>query len=104
MFGNDKEVITMARRILAAGNWKMNKTPSETKALIAEMAPAVASDEVDVLLCVPAIDIPAAVEAAKGTNIAIGGENLYFEESGFLHGRFNFPTPALPNRGGSLLL
>ena len=46
MFGNDKEVITMARRILAAGNWKMNKTPSETKALIAEMAPAVASDEV----------------------------------------------------------
>nr|WP_027871944.1 triose-phosphate isomerase [[Eubacterium] cellulosolvens] len=79
----------MARRILAAGNWKMNKTPSETKALIAEMAPAVASDEVDVLLCVPAIDIPAAVEAAKGTNIAIGGENLYFEESGAYTGEIS---------------
>ena len=72
----------MARRILAAGNWKMNKTPSETTALINEMKPVVASDDVDVLLCVPAIDIPAAVEAAKGSNIQIGAENLYYEEKG----------------------
>ena len=60
----------------------MNKTPSETKALIAEMRPLFVSDDVDVLLCVPAIDIPAAVEAAKGSNIMIGAENLYYEESG----------------------
>ena len=71
----------MARKILAAGNWKMNETPSETKALIAEMVKTCASDTVDVLLCVPAIDIPAAVEAAKGSNIQIGAENMYFEES-----------------------
>lgn len=72
----------MARRILAAGNWKMNKTPSETTALIEEMKKTCASDTVDVLFCVPAIDIPAAVAAAKGSNIMIGAENMYFEESG----------------------
>lgn len=72
----------MARRILAAGNWKMNKTPSETTALIEEMKKTCASDTVDVLFCVPAIDIPAAVAAAKGSNIQIGAENMYFEESG----------------------
>ena len=72
----------MARKILAAGNWKMNKTPSEAKALIEQMKPLVASDDVDVLFCVPAIDIPAALEAAAGSNIQIGAENMYFEESG----------------------
>ena len=72
----------MARRKIIAGNWKMNKTPSEAVALINELKPLVANDEVDVVFCVPAIDIIPAVEAAKGTNIAIGAENMYFEESG----------------------
>ena len=72
----------MARRKLVAGNWKMNKTPSEAVALIEELKPLVKSDDVDVVFCVPAIDIPAAVEAVKGTNIAIGGENMYFEDKG----------------------
>ena len=71
----------MARRKIIAGNWKMNKTPSEAVALINELKPLVANDEVDVVFCVPAIDIIPAVEAAKGT-IAIGAENMYFEESG----------------------
>ena len=79
----------MSRKILAAGNWKMNETPSETKALIAEMVKTCASDTVDVLLCVPAIDIPAAVEAAKGSNIQIGAENMYFEESGAFTGEIS---------------
>ena len=72
----------MARRILAAGNWKMNKTPSETKATIEAMKATCASEETEVLLCVPAIDIPAALEAAEGSNIQIGAENVYFEDSG----------------------
>lgn len=72
----------MARRILAAGNWKMNKTPSETKATIEAMKATCASGETEVLLCVPAIDIPAALEAAEGSNIQIGAENVYFEDSG----------------------
>lgn len=60
----------------------MNKTPSEAKALIEELKPLVASETSDVVFCVPAIDIPAAIEAAAGSNIAIGAENMYFEESG----------------------
>ena len=72
----------MARKKIIAGNWKMNKTPSEAKALIEELKPLVASETSDVVFCVPAIDIPAAIEAAKGSNIAIGAENMYFEESG----------------------
>ena len=72
----------MARTKIIAGNWKMNKTPSEAVALINELKPLVANDDVDVVFCVPAIDIIPAVEAAKGTDIHIGAENMYFEESG----------------------
>ena len=70
------------RKKIIAGNWKMNKTPSEAVALINELKPLVANEEVDVVFCVPAIDLSVAVEAAKGTNIEIGAENMYFEESG----------------------
>ena len=70
------------RRKIVAGNWKMIKTPSEAGALINELKPLVANDDVDVVFCVPAIDIIPAVEAVKGSNIAIGAENMYFEESG----------------------
>ncbi len=72
----------MARRKIAAGNWKMNKTPTEATALVNQLKPLVANDDVDVIFCVPAIDIPAAMEAAKGSNINIGAENMYFEEKG----------------------
>lgn len=72
----------MARKKIIAGNWKMNKTPSEAVALINELKPLVANDEVDVVFCVPAIDLSVAIEAAKESNIEIGAENMYFEESG----------------------
>lgn len=70
------------RRKIIAGNWKMNKTPSEAVALINELKPLVATDEADVVFCVPSISLISAVEAAKGTNIEIGAQNMYFEESG----------------------
>ena len=70
------------RSAVIAGNWKMNKTPAETTALINEMKPLVADADCKVVLCVPFIDIPAAVEAAKGSNIEIGAENVHFKESG----------------------
>ena len=70
------------RAAVIAGNWKMNKTPSEAKALIEEMKPLVKDAGCDVVLCVPFIDIPAAVEAAKGSNIKIGAENVHFKASG----------------------
>ena len=70
------------RKTVIAGNWKMNKTPDEAKALIEEMKPLVAGADCDVVLCVPYVDIPAAVEAAKGSNIHIGAENVHFKASG----------------------
>lgn len=72
--------------MIIAGNWKMNKTPSEAVALINELKPLVQTDEADVVFCVPAIDIVPAVEAAKGSNIEIGAENMYFEEKGAFTG------------------
>ncbi|HAL59948.1 MAG TPA: triose-phosphate isomerase, partial [Sarcina sp.] len=56
----------MARRKIIAGNWKMNKTPSEAKALVELLAPLVKNDDVDVVYCVPAIDIVPVAEAVKG--------------------------------------
>ncbi len=70
------------RRTIVAGNWKMNKTPSEAVKLVETLKPLVASDDVDVVFCVPAIDIVPVVEAVKGTNIKVGAENMYYEESG----------------------
>jgi len=85
------------RRIIAAGNWKMNMTPTQAVDLIGRLAPLVKSDDVDVIFCVPAIDIPAAMEAAKGTNICIGAENVYFEEKGAYTGEI---SPAMLKDAG----
>ncbi len=77
------------RSAVIAGNWKMNKTPSEAKALIEEMKPLVKDAGCDVVLCVPFIDVPAAVEAAKGSNIKIGAENVHFKASGAYTGEIS---------------
>ncbi len=78
------------RRTVIAGNWKMNMTPAQTKAFIEELAPMVKGmDKCDVVLCVPAIDIPVAVEAAKGTNINIGAENVHFKAFGAYTGEIS---------------
>ena len=77
------------RKKIVAGNWKMNKTPSEAVALVNELKPLVANEDVDVVFCVPAIDIIPAMEAAKGSNIVIGAENMYFEESGAYTGEIS---------------
>ncbi len=74
------------RKAVIAGNWKMNKTPSEATALINEMKPLVAGADCDVVLCVPFVDIAAAAQAAKGSNIKIGAENVHFKESGAFTG------------------
>lgn len=74
------------RKAVIAGNWKMNKNPEETKALLAEVAPLVKDAKCEVVACVPFIDLPAAVEAAKGTNIKIGAQNCHWEENGAFTG------------------
>ncbi len=72
----------MARKKIIAGNWKMNMTPSQAVELVNTLKPLVVNDDVDVVFCVPAIDIIPAMEAAKGSNINIGAENMYYEEKG----------------------
>lgn len=79
----------MARRKIIAGNWKMNMTPSEAVELINTLKPLVATEDADVVFCVPAIDIIPAIEAAKGSNIEIGAENMYFEEKGAFTGEIS---------------
>ena len=70
------------RKKIVAGNWKMNKTPSEAVELVNMLKPICNSEEVDVVFCVPAINIIPVAEALKGSNIAVGAENMYYEESG----------------------
>ena len=78
------------RRTVIAGNWKMNMTPSATTAFIKELAPmAAGKDECDIVLCVPFVDIAPAVEAAKGTNIKIGAQNVHFAKSGAYTGEIS---------------
>ena len=79
----------MARRKIVAGNWKMNMTPSEAVALVELLKPLVVSEDVDVVFCVPAIDIIPVVKACEGTNTAVGAENMYFEEKGAYTGEIS---------------
>ena len=87
----------MSRKKIIAGNWKMNMTPSEAVKLVETLKPLVANEDVDVVFCVPAIDIIPAMEAAKGSNICIGAENMYFEESGAYTGEI---SPAMLTDAG----
>ncbi len=77
------------RKYVIAGNWKMNNTPAQTKELINEMKPLVAGASCEVVLCVPFVDIAAAVEAAKGSDIKIGAENIHWAESGAFTGEIS---------------
>ena len=79
----------MARRKIVAGNWKMNKTPSQAADLIKELIPMVADADVDVVICTPATDLAIATEMTKGTNIAVGAENMHWEESGAFTGEIS---------------
>ena len=79
----------MSRKKIIAGNWKMNMTPTEAVKLVETLKPLVVNDEVDVVFCVPAIDIIPAMEEAKGSNINIGAENMYFEEKGAYTGEIS---------------
>ena len=81
----------MARRRIIAGNWKMNMTPSQAVELCATLKDLVVNDDVDVVYCVPAIDIVPVAEAVKGTNVAVGAENFYIEDKGAYTGEISAP-------------
>ena len=77
------------RKAIIAGNWKMNKTPSEAKALLEEMIPAVKDADCEVIACVPYVDLQVALDTVKGTNIKIGAENCHWAESGAFTGEIS---------------
>ena len=71
------------RKTVIAGNWKMNFTPAEATEFINAVKPMVAGkDNCDIIFCAPYVTIAAAMEAAKGSNIKIGAENVHFAPKG----------------------
>ena len=79
------------RKTIIAGNWKMNLNAEEAKKFITQLKPKAAQAKwCDVVLCVPFLQIPAAVRAAKHTKIAIGAQNCHFEENGAYTGEISW--------------
>ena len=79
----------MARKPIIAGNWKMNNTIAETKALIEELKPLVKDANCDVVICTPYTDLATAVELTKGSNIKVGAENVHWAEKGAFTGEIS---------------
>ena len=72
-----------------AGNWKMNKGPKEAAALINELKPLVKDTKATVVVCVPAVDLPAAKQALRGSKIKLGAQNVHYKESGAFTGELS---------------
>ncbi|OQB15884.1 MAG: Triosephosphate isomerase [Firmicutes bacterium ADurb.Bin193] len=72
----------MSRKKIVAGNWKMNKTPEEAEKLVSELIPMVQGSDVDVVVCTPYTSLWAAANILKGTDIALGAQNMHFADSG----------------------
>ena len=78
------------RKTVIAGNWKMNKTPAEARALIEELKASVSRVKwCEIVLCVPFVDIPAALKATKGFRASIGAQNMHYEKSGAYTGEIS---------------
>ncbi len=77
------------RKPIIAGNWKMNKTPAEAKELVAALVENVKDAECDVVVCVPATNFAAVKEAAEGSNIKLGAQNVHFAASGAYTGELS---------------
>lgn len=77
------------RKAVIAGNWKMNKTPSEAAALISDLKPLVADADCEVVVCVPFVDLNNVIMLTKDTNIKVGAENVHWAESGAFTGEIS---------------
>jgi triosephosphate isomerase (TIM) len=76
----------MRKKVIAA-NWKMYKTPEQTREFFREFLPLVANHTRDeIVVCPPFLDLPAALESAKGSNAAIGAQNVHWKEEGAFTG------------------
>jgi len=80
------------RRPIMAGNWKMYKTPAETRVFFEKFRGlAVNSKGCEIVICPPFIDLEAAIEAARGSSIEIGGQNLFWAKEGAYTGEVSAP-------------
>ena len=80
----------MSRKKLIAANWKMYKTPEQAQAFLREFRPLVEGhDRDEIVVCPPFVCLPAAVEAAAGSGVAIGGQNLHWEKEGAYTGEIS---------------
>lgn len=77
------------RKAVIAGNWKMNKTRPEAKALIEALVPLAKDTGCEVVICVPFTNLETAVELTKGTNIKVGAQNCHFAKSGAYTGEIS---------------
>jgi len=82
----------MPRNKLIAANWKMNKTPEQTRAFLRDFLPLVSGhDRDEIVVCVPCIDLAAAIEAAQRSNVAVGAQNVHWEKEGAFTGEISAP-------------
>lgn len=79
------------RKKIIAGNWKMNKTPKEAVEFCKLMRDKAASSEVDVVFCVPFVDLYPVLEELAGSGISVGAENMYSEDNGAYTGEISAP-------------
>ena len=79
------------RKIFAAGNWKMNRTPKEAEEFVQSLKERVAGADSDVLVCVPYVCLPSVLAAAKGSDVKVGAQNMHWEEKGAYTGEISGP-------------
>jgi triosephosphate isomerase len=80
------------RKKIIAGNWKMYKTPEQTAAFFQEFLPLVQGhDRDEILICPPFVDLHTAVDAARGSNVSIGAQNLHWAKEGAFTGEISAP-------------
>jgi triosephosphate isomerase len=79
------------RKAVIAGNWKMNKTPEETEALVRSISPAAQNAGCGVVVCVPYVDLFPALQAAKGSAVGVGAQNCHWAPSGAFTGEISAP-------------
>lgn len=80
----------MARKVIIAGNWKMNKSASEGKTLVEDLKGRVSGfSDVDIVVCPPFTTLAAVVKAAEGSNIKVGAQNVHWAENGAFTGEIS---------------
>ena len=80
----------MSRKLFIAGNWKMNTSQAESTDLARALVDPIGSvDQVDIAVCPPAVYLSSVADALSGSNIALGGQNVFYEDNGAFTGELS---------------